>query len=117
MGFDLNGIDAKNKDGDYFRNNVWWWRGLWAFCKHTTPELTDDDFVKGQFNDGHVIDGIKHEKLIEKLKFALSDVDSKKNKEFVKNWWVNNNDNYPFNWDNVKEFLKFIENNRGFEIC
>ena len=31
MGFDLYG-NSKNKKGEYFRNNVWWWRPLWAFC-------------------------------------------------------------------------------------
>lgn len=28
MGFDIYGRRAKSKRGEYFRNNVWWWRPL-----------------------------------------------------------------------------------------
>ena len=38
MGFDLYGTRPRNKKGDYFRNNVWWWRALADFvlqrCEH-----------------------------------------------------------------------------------
>ena len=28
MGFDIYGLAARSKKGEYFRNNVWWWRPL-----------------------------------------------------------------------------------------
>jgi hypothetical protein len=28
MGFDIFGMNATNEKGEYFRNNVWWWRPL-----------------------------------------------------------------------------------------
>lgn len=28
MGFDISGLKASSKRGEYFRNNVWWWRPL-----------------------------------------------------------------------------------------
>ena len=35
MGFDLYG-NSKNKEGEYFRNNVWWWRRLADYvCEYT----------------------------------------------------------------------------------
>ena len=33
-----------NNPGNYFRNNVWWWRPLWSFtCDHCADFLTEDD--------------------------------------------------------------------------
>lgn len=31
MGFDILGRRAKSEKGEYFRNNVWWWRPLAAY--------------------------------------------------------------------------------------
>jgi len=31
MGFDVYGLSPKSKKGEYFRNNVWWWRPLAEF--------------------------------------------------------------------------------------
>jgi len=73
MGFDVYGLNAKNETGEYFRNNVWWWRRLWDFCCQITPELTDEDHRSGHYNDGHTIDGIKHKALKENLLKALSE--------------------------------------------
>lgn len=28
MGFDISGLKATSETGEYFRNNVWWWRPL-----------------------------------------------------------------------------------------
>lgn len=56
MGFDLFGCAPKAKGGEYFRNNVWWWRPLWAYvCDVCTDILTEEDRTGGAFNDGHVI--------------------------------------------------------------
>ena len=36
MGFDLYGNNKENSEGEYFRNNVWWWRRLADYvCEHT----------------------------------------------------------------------------------
>ena len=31
MGMDVFGLAPKEEKGEYFRNNVWWWRPLWDF--------------------------------------------------------------------------------------
>lgn len=53
MGMDVIG---KKKDS-YFRNNVWWWRPLWNYCKSVAPEICDK-VQHGQTNDG---DGLNAE--------------------------------------------------------
>jgi hypothetical protein len=112
MGFDLIGVNPKNETGEYFRNNVWWWRNLWAFtCQHT-PGITEKDFNAGCFNDGYLIKGKKHWNMIKALKHALE------NKDKYKDWIEKNTtDLYPFSWENVEEFYAFILNNDGFRIC
>ena len=35
MGMDVYGKNAKTEKGEYFRNNVWWWRPLASFIEDT----------------------------------------------------------------------------------
>lgn len=32
MGMDVYGVKPKSETGEYFRNNVWWWRPLADYC-------------------------------------------------------------------------------------
>lgn len=54
MGMDVFGNQPMNDKGEYFRNNVWWWRSLWEYCEEVAPELTSN--VNGHFNDGDGLD-------------------------------------------------------------
>ena len=39
--------------GAYFRNNCWWWRPLWNYCKTIAPDLINDElFDSGHGNSG-----------------------------------------------------------------
>ena len=70
MGMDVMGKNPKNAKGEYFRNNVWWWRPLWEFCEFVAPELTD--MVEyGYSNDGDGLDGDDARKLGNALRKAL----------------------------------------------
>lgn len=51
MGMDVYGKSPKNEKGEYFRNNVWWWRPLWDYCLDHHP----DPAAKVQY--GHSNDG------------------------------------------------------------
>ncbi len=51
MGMDVIGKNAKNKRGEYFRNNVWWWRPLWNYC------LTVHGDIAGAVENGHSNNG------------------------------------------------------------
>jgi hypothetical protein len=35
MGFDVYGKSARSEKGEYFRNNVWWWRPLAEYVLET----------------------------------------------------------------------------------
>jgi len=51
MGMDVMGMNATSEKGEYFRNNVWWWRPLWDYC------LNEHGDIAGQVEHGHSNDG------------------------------------------------------------
>lgn len=69
MGMDVFGNEPTSEAGEYFRNNVWWWRHLWGFCCTVAPDLTEG--VSGQTNDGDGLDGPKAHELAERLQEAV----------------------------------------------
>lgn len=53
MGMDVFGENPTDECGEYFRNNVWWWRPLWDYCCEVAPDIIDDDLSDhGYYNDG-----------------------------------------------------------------
>ena len=58
MGFDLYSLGHhKSSKGEYFRNNVWWWRRLADFvCEHTGC-VEEKDKGEWQMNSGHRVSG------------------------------------------------------------
>ena len=72
MGMDVYGKNPKNETGEYFRNNVWWWRPLWEYCLTTHPKITSK--VKdGHSNSGDGLDASDAKKL---ALFIQKDIDS-----------------------------------------
>jgi hypothetical protein len=139
MGFDVNGVQPKSVQGEYFRNNVWWWSRLWHFvCDIADDILTDEDKPLGLFNEGHIISEEKAvviaRRLLEAylqqdlydeqirataLKFEPSIERSviqalKKVGPGIR--LVPTTNSYPFSWDNAKEFAEFCQDSGGFQI-
>ena len=84
MGFDLSGCNAKNEKGDYFRNNVWWWRPLWNYvCINCDKTLNEKEKEAGGWNNGSKIPAFKAEKIATKLKETI---DSGKAKTYEKEY-------------------------------
>ena len=54
MGMDVYGNAPTTESGEYFRNNVWWWRPLWSYCETVAGDLLAD--VDGQTNSGDGLD-------------------------------------------------------------
>jgi hypothetical protein len=53
MGFDVYGKNPQSEVGKYFRNNVWWWRGLWDYCCNVGSSVISKALANsGQMNDG-----------------------------------------------------------------
>jgi hypothetical protein len=57
MGMDVYGKNPTNENGEYFRNNVWWWRPLWDYCCQVGDSVITDELAEsGQYNDGAGLD-------------------------------------------------------------
>jgi len=132
MGFDLIGLEPKNEKGDYFRNNIWWWKRLWWFnCEVCKDILNENDMAGGYFNNGHIITKEKAAGISERLETALN------NKEQYEGLVKRSEDlylemenkiaesfgqkpakkcSYPFDWGNVEDFYEFVKNSGGFQI-
>ena len=61
MGMDVYGTKPTHTDGEYFRNNVWWWRPLWNYCVEVAPELCGE--VDGHTNGGDGLTAKKAQRL------------------------------------------------------
>lgn len=55
VGMDVYGKAPASEQGEYFRNNVWWWHPLWTFCEEVSPEITSK-VTYGHSNDGDGLD-------------------------------------------------------------
>ena len=68
---DVYGNNPISEKGEYFRNNVWWWRPLWDFCEEIAPELVSG--VQGHTNDGDGLDEEGAKALANILTISLSE--------------------------------------------
>jgi len=84
MGFDLTGVMPKKEIGSYFRNNIWWWRPLWSYCLDEKL-ITEEDYERGQYNDGYYIKEAQAIKIGIKLKHLVS---QGKTKEYEENYKI-----------------------------
>jgi hypothetical protein len=81
--------------GEYFRNNVWWWRPLWAYvCEHAGELLNDKDEEYGQSNDAHIISNKKANYIgIKLLDLVNSGHTEEYQKEYMKGYNIAKEDN------------------------
>ena len=109
--------------GVYFRNNVWWWRPLWAFvCERLDDVLTEEDMERGCYNDAHEITEDKAMKIGIGLTAMLESGEIKEyadsHREYVEQLDDDDfNKHYPFDVENVREFAEFCLESGGFAIC
>lgn len=74
MGFDLYSLgNHKTDKGEYFRNNVWWWRRLADFvCEHTGV-IEEKDKPEWQSNGGHEVSEEQAKQIALQLKALIKD--------------------------------------------
>ena len=73
MGMDVLGKDPKSRKGEYFRNNVWWWRPLWEYVVSVCDDvLTKQDAGEGHLNNGHEISARKVQQIAARLSELLT---------------------------------------------
>jgi len=57
MGMDVYGKKPTSERGEYFRNNVWWWRPLWDYCCEVGQEVITEEIAEhGSVNGGAGLD-------------------------------------------------------------
>ena len=101
MGFDLYSLgNHKTKNGEYFRNNVWWWRRLADFvCTHTGV-VEEKDKPEWQSNGGHEVSEEQAMQIAKQLKALIKNGTVSKAIKEVED-----------------EMLKAEENNKFVERC
>ena len=67
MGMDVYGKNPENESGEYFRNNVWWWRPLAEYVCSIAPDITKH-CEYWQTNDGDGLNEAHSIQLAEKIK-------------------------------------------------
>jgi hypothetical protein len=77
MGFDLSGQEPRTEKGEYFRNNVWWWRPLWVYI-YDLKLITKEQAERGMYNDGYVIPKDQALKIGARLKHEMSQGNTQK---------------------------------------
>ncbi len=119
--------EEKNKweqlnPGVYFRNNCWWWRPLWDYCRHIADDLISEElWENGHTNNGAGLNDKDAKLLGNRLMESIADgtciqyqadymqLCEESDDKFAKS--------YPFDVDNVEEFALFCIESGGFEIC
>lgn len=81
MGMDVYGIAPTSEAGEYFRNNVWWWRPLWDYCLTVAPDLCKD--VSGHTNDG---DGLNRDGALALARILFENINSGETAKFEKEY-------------------------------
>ena len=74
MGFDLYSLgNHKTNKGEYFRNNVWWWRRLADFVCEETGVIAETDKEHWQSNSGHEVSEEEAKQIALQLKALIKD--------------------------------------------
>ena len=72
MGFDLYSTGKhKSEKGEYFRNNVWWWRRLAEFICEQTGVIEEKDKPAWQHNEGHEVSEAQAKQIANQLKALI----------------------------------------------
>ena len=66
MGMDIYGQNPKNEKGEYFRNNVWWWRPLAGYICGNYEDIAQH-CEHWDTNDGDGLDAEKSQELGERI--------------------------------------------------
>jgi|TARA_R110000824_G_scaffold98701_4_gene235376 hypothetical protein len=78
MGMDVYGLKPADTKGEYFRNNIWWWRPLAEYVLSAAPLLHNKVGIGGQgweYNDG---DGLNAEDSLALAKILRVDLEEGK---------------------------------------
>jgi len=83
MGFDISGLNPKNEKGEYFRNNVWYWRPLAMYVLKETKVIDEKEYDYWHYNDCHEVSKEKAEQIAKQLDHLVKSGHCKK---FAQAW-------------------------------
>jgi hypothetical protein len=115
MGMDVYGKEPKSDKGEYFRNNVWWWRPLANYSLHIAPDVCAK-CEYWQSNDGDGLDAEGAELLSEKLLESVEDGTANSYIKAYNKQYEGEELKYPLTVDNIENFAAFLKDSGGFEI-
>ena len=118
MGFDIYGVSPINKKGEYFRNNVWWWRGIHGLIDYSCHDiLTEEEFENLGWNNGYEYNEVTANQIAERLEVVANDEKLLEKYETIIMGQLG--DSYEDCWskDNILEFVEFLKNSGGFKVC
>jgi hypothetical protein len=146
MGFDVYGRAPRSKKGEYFRNNVWWWRPLADYVLYRV-DIPESDSVEWHSNGGYEVSAESAAKIAERLTGLLKEGEvaafARERKDHLRNLPVEQcavckgkrrhgaidcvhcggkgrvrpwATNYPFTAKNVADFAAFCRESGGFTI-
>ena len=73
------GMDVYGNNGNYFRNNCWYWRPLWNYVSQVCSDvISKEDYNGGNYNDGYFISENKCKSIVEILNTLLENGEVKK---------------------------------------
>jgi len=114
MGMDVYGRNPKNQEGEYFRNNVWWWHPLWTYCQVRYPVITAK-CKDGHSNSGDGLNASDAKKLARLIKKDLDNGNALKYEEEYKEWQASlSKETCPF--CQGTKIIKFKSNEDGIEL-
>ena len=121
MGFDIYGEASERECGEYFRNNVWWWRPLSGIIESLCDHVLDDDQKRYlHTNDGCLYDNQTAKDIADILEEnedrweGIAKIVQAELQFHLKDGSVVD---YPYDASNVKEFIQFARYSGGFKIC
>jgi len=78
MGFDIYGRQPKNNKGEYFRNNVWWWRPLAEYVLDNIGVAIPDKQQDWFMNNGCKVSKLSSEKITKEINELIESGHAKK---------------------------------------
>lgn len=118
MGFDIEGISPTKSVGDYFRNNIWYWKTLSFIIESLCSEFLTSEQLKGlHFNDGVEYDDITAKKIADVLEenFDKLHIYAKPIQQTLQ-FSPGNVMDFPYTNENTLSFIDFARHSGGFNI-
>ena len=107
----------EDNPGIYFRNNVWWWRPLWNYVYSVCDDFIDEDrWDGGHSNSGESFTDKEAKKIAARL---LREIKNNDTEAYGRLYEIKTEDDeyqYPFHEDNVRDFAEFCKDSGGFSI-